>query len=387
VWIGPWRAATRSSLGGGSFDDQVMAARTRSASLDATFVMGYSVTVRRSALLSIFVDTPGQRIAAKTADRIARVVSRRGAYARLAWHTGLRLGPAGVLRTQFPLVLPDAAAPPTVSVEFTNYCNLRCPYCTSPLKLRAQGFMSEETLADLVRQLRECGRPRVRLVGNGEATLHPRFAEFVRALGGATRMLTLTTNGQWRHDATAEAILDAPTHLVEISVDGMTREHYERSRPGGDFERLLRNLVRLRELRGPSRRTLINIRVMLRPSEKLDEPRIMRFWRAYADTVMSQYIIDVGGNDDDVYAPVHATGDYPRCTLPFKVLDVHWNGNVPLCSYSGKQTGQPEGLLLGNIRTRPLEDLWNDAVMSQYRRAHRTRDESLMPVCNGCFGS
>lgn len=337
--------------------------------------------------LSLFVDEPGQRVATKTADRVARALSRRQAYVRLAWHTAKRVGPAAVLRTQFPFLLPDTAAPPTVNVELTNRCNLRCPYCTSPLKLRAQGMMSQETLGNLVRQLAECGRPRVRVVGNGEATIHPQFAAFMREISSAARMLTLTTNGQWKHDETAQAMLDAPIHLVEFSVDGMTKERYERSRPGGKFERLLRNLERLRELRGSSSRTHMNIRVMLRPSERADEPRIAGFWRPYADTVMPQYLIEAGGSDDDVYAPVRAPNAFPRCTLPFKAIDVHWSGNVPLCTYSDKQSGWPEGMPLGNINERSLVDLWNDPLLRQYRRAHRERDESGMPLCNGCFGS
>ena len=341
----------------------------------------------KGARLSVLVETADRPTQVRTANRLARLLDRRSAYLPLAWHTVRRIGPAAVLRTQFPMLLPDAGAPPTVSVEFTNYCNLRCPYCTSPLKLREQGLMSEETLACLVEQLPACARPRVRVVGNGEATIHPKFAQFIRALSGATRMLTLITNGQWKHEETALAILSAPVHLVEVSLDGTTKEHYERSRPGANFERLLTNLVRLRELRAKDRRTLINIRVMLRPSERADETRILGFWKGYADTVMSQYLIDAGGRDDDVYAPVRGTDRYPRCTLPFKVLDVHWNGNVPMCAYSGRQIGDPEGLRLGNIRSRTLMDLWNDALIRQYRRAHRDRDLSGMPICNGCFGS
>jgi MoaA/NifB/PqqE/SkfB family radical SAM enzyme len=335
----------------------------------------------------VVVETPGRAAVARTADRVARAVSRRAAYTRIAWHTAARLGPVEVLRTQFPFLLPDAKSPPTVSVELTNYCNLKCPYCTSPLKLRKQGLMTRETLDALVRSLDACGRPRVRMVGNGEATIHPDFAEFARLLAGASRMLTLTTNGQWRTDETARAILDAPVDLVEISLDGMTKDHYERSRPGGDFEKLLHNLRTLRALRGASRRTLINLRVMLRPSEREREAEIFAFWAPLSDTVFSQYIINVGGTDGDVYAPERATDAYPRCTLPFKVMDVHWNGNVPLCSYSDKQTGRPEGLLLGNVMKRSLAEMWSGDTMCGYRRAHRARDERAMPICNGCFGS
>src|SRR5262245_18741686 len=76
-----------------------------------------------------------------TTNHLARIWLLKGHYAKQVWN-GIRAGEraSDLLRKQFPFLLPDPVVPPSVSVEFTNICNLRCPYCTSPLKLRPQGM-------------------------------------------------------------------------------------------------------------------------------------------------------------------------------------------------------------------------------------------------------
>src|SRR5512140_1316803 len=60
-----------------------------------------------------------------------------------------------IARTQFSLYLPVAPTPPVVSIEFTNFCNLRCTYCTSVLNLRPKGMMTDTVFFELCRQIKE----------------------------------------------------------------------------------------------------------------------------------------------------------------------------------------------------------------------------------------
>jgi MoaA/NifB/PqqE/SkfB family radical SAM enzyme len=127
---------------------------------------------------------------------------------------------------------------------------------------------------------------------------------------------------------------------------------------------------------------------MLRPSERSEEKKLITFWSRYGNTVVPQYVIllKLLGYKEDVYILKRdALQSYPKCRLPFTSLDVNWNGDVPLCSLSGHQIGHP-GLILGNVRTDRLSDIWNGKVMRQYREGHRTRDAFKMPICNGCIG-
>jgi MoaA/NifB/PqqE/SkfB family radical SAM enzyme len=323
------------------------------------------------------------------ANRKAKVLRRISSYARLGWHMWRRGVPAvEIIRTQFPLVDPEPRRPVLVSVEFTNYCNLRCVYCNSPLNLRPHGCISREVFERLCQGVKQLGINRVRVVGNGEPTLHPEFPAFIRALAKATTYVSVLTNGQWNpsHE-TIEAMLDAPLGMVEVSVNGCDKQGYEQSRRGGDFERLIENLATLkcrrRTLRCP---TITCVRLMLRPSERPVEKELTAFWKRHVDFVLPQYIFALKHSTyrDDVYMSAHWEHDsFPQCSGPFKALGVEWDGNVPLCSFSAQQIGYP-GLVLGNIATESLGDLWHGSLMRQYRHGQQERDISKMPICKGC---
>jgi MoaA/NifB/PqqE/SkfB family radical SAM enzyme len=66
-----------------------------------------------------------------------------------------------------------------------------------------------------------------------------------------------------------KSLIDAPVDLVEISIDAGGKARYEASRVRGNYEILMRNLERLHRMRNESKsRTMINIRLMVRPSNK-----------------------------------------------------------------------------------------------------------------------
>jgi MoaA/NifB/PqqE/SkfB family radical SAM enzyme len=225
----------------------------------------------------------------------------------------------------------------------------------------------------------------IRTGGNGEPTLHPSFSEFIKELSGATCDLELTSNWQRISEPLARSVAEAKISRLHISIDGASKANYEKHRLGGSWEELLANLTLLKRVRQDySPRAFVNIRVMMRPSDHGQEEPFKAFWADYGDEVTTQYVTDWAGTDTDVFALQCGVGVYPHCTLPFKQIEVHWNGNVPLCTYSQVQSGRAEGLLLGNIQDDTLAAMWNSDTMRGYREGHRQRNPALMPICEGC---
>ena len=86
--------------------------------------------------------------------------------------------------------------------------------------------------------------------------------------------------------------MNAPVNLIHVSVDGCTKEQYEHSRLGASFETLINNLNRLNELKNELKApTLINIRIMICPSDIKKIKEFVEFWKKYGDTVQKHYII------------------------------------------------------------------------------------------------
>lgn len=322
-------------------------------------------------------------------NRMKRIWALRKLYFNFLVKEAPRFGLINTFRTQFPFAFKDSITPPSLSVEFTNHCNLSCTYCTSPLKLRPVGLMDHHIFNKVVEGIVDCKVKSVCMIGNGEAIIHPNYVEYMNALRKVTPVLSLTTNAKFDKENLIYDTIDAELNHINISVDSDNKETYESLRLRGNFDKLLKDLQSLKKYKDSKKsKTLINLRVMICPAEFHRQKEIMAFWAPYADVISKQYVIDINDTHNGEYFSTDAVdGRYPKCSLPFKILGIQWNGNIPLCTYSWKQTGIPTGLTLGNIGTTSLREIWNSKIMQQYRDAHRSRDTSKMPICNNCMGT
>lgn len=294
---------------------------------------------------------------------------------------------AELLVSRFPYRYPDWPKPPSMHVELTDACNLRCVYCDNPYFRPPRTMMSRETIQNLISPLRTARIGRV-CVGGGEATLHPHFAEFVLSIRQIAKIMTIVTNGQWERPEIAKAMLSTPFDLIEISVDVGGASHYEGSRRGASFEKLMGNLAFLQQekkrLKSPSQ---INIRLMVRPSQRATWKHEKKHWKKYSDTLYPMHLVqpdDVPAQEDLYVSKYGPSGAYPRCTLPFRNIQVRANGDVPLCQIAGSNSNRR--LIVGNVNQTSIPELWNSPLLRQYRTAHRQQDTAAMPNCRGCVG-
>lgn len=229
---------------------------------------------------------------------------------------------------------------------------------------------------------------RVKLIG-GEPTQHPHFPSMIGRLARATKYLQLVTNAQWRTQEIPEAIIDAPVNLIEISIDAGGKEIFEASRLRGSYDRVLSNLQLLSKLKDRSKgKSTLNVRLMIRPSTKHHLASDTQFYKRWADTVMPQNLLEVSGLDNkvDVFTPLHVSEQTaPRCSHPFKCLEVKWDGSIPLCGPNA-YAAREKRIELGNIHTTTLGSAWNSPELKTYRHAHRWRKNEDMPACQGCKG-
>jgi len=150
--------------------------------------------------------------------------------------------------------------PLEVILDTTERCNLKCKMCYFSAVDRLQflpfdrqlsrnGMMPLETFSRVAADL----FPRARKVALGcaaEPLVHPKFIDIVREAGSygvpdlwfPTNLLPLTP-------AKAEAICEAGVKTVGVSMDGTNAETYEAIRVGGRFDRLMRSLDLLNEVR------------------------------------------------------------------------------------------------------------------------------------------
>ena len=138
--------------------------------------------------------------------------------------------------------------PRRLNVELANICNLHCSYCfraDENLYSSHAEFFPLELLRRIIPEARAAANiTRINFTG-GEPTLHPAFADTLRAIGEAGLTLSFVTNG-WHFDRVWPSIQEsrAAVSHVAFSLDGVTRETHDRWRGQGSFDRLVRAFSR-----------------------------------------------------------------------------------------------------------------------------------------------
>ena len=140
--------------------------------------------------------------------------------------------------------------PLKVYVEPTNACNLACATCVRHAWDEPEGFMEWATFEAVVDGLESGGT--VAFMGLGEPLLHPRFLEMVRLAKERGLRAEVTTNALLLDDAMAAGLLDAGLDQLVVSIDGANAESFGRVRSGASLERVIENVRRLHDARGPN---------------------------------------------------------------------------------------------------------------------------------------
>jgi hypothetical protein len=65
-----------------------------------------------------------------------------------------------------------------------------------------------------------------------------------------------------------------------------------------------------------------------------------------------------------------------RCRQILQHLQVHWDGTVGMCNQSS--------VLIGDVKTTPLEAIWRGHVLAKVRRLHADYEGHRVDVCKIC---
>jgi MoaA/NifB/PqqE/SkfB family radical SAM enzyme len=163
--------------------------------------------------------------------------------------------------------------PFTIIMDLTERCNLKCIMChfsatdrlsfpPHNVKLSEDGNMPvpvfEKIAADLFPRSR-----RVALACAAEPMIHPKFQSIVAIAGRyGVPELWFPTNLLALTEATARALIEAGVWTVAASIDGMTKETYEKIRVPAKFERLTANLELLARVKAERRSKLPRLRII-----------------------------------------------------------------------------------------------------------------------------
>ncbi len=305
--------------------------------------------------------------------------------------------------------------------ELTLACNLRCKHCGSIAGNKRERELSLDENLALADQLAALGCRRVTLSG-GEPTLHPDWDRIGARLASHGVKVNLISNG-WHWNAShVERARAAGLVGAAFSLDGFEAEHDE-FRQAGSFARVLAaidacvagglpvavnttiNRLNVRQLR-PLRdfvagRGVFSMQVQLAtPSGNMGEHRDLvidpadltwfvpelaslcrqntrGFFVVAADDIGYYGLTEQGLRDDGGELPF-----WIGCRAGCQVIGIESSGNIKGClSLPSSMHGETR-FLEGNVRERPLAEIWNAPGGFAYNRQHT--EAKLTGFCRVC---
>jgi radical SAM protein with 4Fe4S-binding SPASM domain len=180
-------------------------------------------------------------------------------------------------------------------------CNLDCYLCSEHNRPeherhgRGLRSMSPELFAKIENEVFPWSTRTYIGVG-GEPTIVPHFADFVRRAGLAGQEIHLVTNGtRFEHGEIAQVVADHVAQLF-VSLDAATPATYERIRRGSRWDRVIRGMLHLRELRERSEknRCRLTLSFVLMRSNVRELPAFVELAHELgASAVHAQHVIPV----------------------------------------------------------------------------------------------
>jgi radical SAM protein with 4Fe4S-binding SPASM domain len=308
--------------------------------------------------------------------------------------------------------------------EATLACNLHCQHCGSRAGKARPDELSTAECLDMFQQLVGIGCERVTISG-GEPTLRRDWLELIEGARKAGMRVGLITNGLLWNADNAKLAKAAGLSAVGFSLDGLRDVHDRVRGKVGHFEHILRamdasvaanlpwasvtfihalNLGQLGdmyELLADHGAFAWQVQLgsdmgNLREHQDLQLPRhrLPELENTLADLVKRGRLrVDIadsigyyGKHEAALRSSVHQgrkKSTFGGCGAGMRVIGIECNGNVKGClSIMAGYNDEGQNYVEGNIRQRPLADIWNDPEAFAYNRKWTV--DQLTGFCREC---
>lgn len=299
---------------------------------------------------------------------------------------------AGFLISQFSVRLgyrlhplsPAPGSAPTLQLETSSRCNLRCEKCALCANSQGQGLMDPGLAFDLIDQAANMGVPEVCLSRYGEPLLHPELEAMIRRAKERGLLTYFVTNAVLLTPERSRSMIAAGLDSITVSLDGWDEASYARRQGGANLARTLDNLRQFRELRGQLTRPSLVFLTVLDSESAAHLGPLKKVLSPYADEIKLVPLLDYG----DPAHPIPrnlllGTSSWRRrpCLNLWKVLSVGWEGAVSACCNDYNYL-----LKYHHASQAPLAEIWRDQTLQEWRRRHLRGEFDRVPMCGQCTG-
>lgn len=291
-------------------------------------------------------------------------------------------------------------------VELSSACNFNCKMCFRHNWFDEKiGLMLDEAVNVLKENIISGSFDTVFFGGMGEPLMHPRLPELVALATSCGKQTEIITNASLLTKEMSKELTKNGLSRLWVSMDGFSKESYEKIRRGSVFELIMKNLADFNTVRDD---TQLGIGFVMMKENEHELKSINAFADSVAADILNLSHVVPGTpieQTDVIYDKDYPIGKMKRFAesggekrldyCPFigdGVCFVRWDGNVFPCmqllhncyTYLYTERRKNYSKSFGNILERSLEDIWQSEDYTSFRKRVTDFEFPCCTVCLGC---
>lgn len=274
--------------------------------------------------------------------------------------------------------------PVCIHIATTNYCNASCIMCPHH-KLKDFGTMDMKTYKKIINNCKKLKIKNLILSFFGEPLIDKKLDERIKYAKSKGISVGFSSNASLLNETWAKKLIESGLDSITISLDGYSKETYEKIRKGLKFDEVKKNILGLVNMKKRLRKNNPNIYLVLVEMEE-NKNEIKDFYKEWKNKVQAINIINMRNWADTIEKEgtkksFHSRKDLNRkpCISIWTEMFVDWRGNVVLCCDDWNSS-----VILGNLKKQKIEEIWNGKKLGKIREAHKKREFYKIPMCAAC---
>ncbi|KKR82048.1 MAG: molybdopterin cofactor synthesis protein A [Parcubacteria group bacterium GW2011_GWD2_40_9] len=269
-----------------------------------------------------------------------------------------------------------------VSIEPSNICNSKCIMCPYPKMTRPKEVMGIELFKKIVDDAFNEGVRNFNLNFYNEPFLDPMIFDRIKYLKSKGLKVSLYSNGSVANESIYDKIFESGIDRISFSIDGATKEIYEKIRNGLNFDETVKNVLGLIKRKKEKGFLSPKIRVVFvrQKANKNEVEEYKKFWQGKADSIVIS--TDDNRNSNSGFFKYFRIRKAFPCKKIWTEMIVMSNGKVALCCADAD--GE---VILGDFNKQGFKEIWESDKFKKIRNLHLNFESNKISICKNCLHS
>lgn len=275
----------------------------------------------------------------------------------------------------------------SLNIELASACNLNCSFCPSHkvqkygIRRKGDGVMSSDIFERIAGD-DSIIKPVKTLIlhKDGESLLNKNIGKFIALAKkkSLAHIVTLTTNGILLSAQKLQELEKSGLDTITISIDAVAQYPPYGFKDSNNYNTLEKNVAAILSKKWKLKSINLSF-INFTQKDYLANSLFLQKFVKYAENskkiniIFNQYHNWSGSIENSGYKI-----DFP-CDYPWYGMAVNYDGNVSVCCVDWNSD-----LLIGNVRTQTLGDIWRGSGLKKIRKIHLSGNLKSLPVCQKC---